>query len=126
MIIIRKVRIIISGFFGYGIKETRSIFEQKVVETIYNNIEPKPIVDIVFQNVSDKDIAIIKVAKGNEQPYYIKKQGPEEGCYIRYGSTDQKPTKAKKKKCYTIKEMKPLLVKYMNKVIFFLTIKFII
>lgn len=81
----------------FGIKESRSIFEQKIVETIYNNIKPKPIIDIVFKNIKDEDIAIVKIAKGNEQPYYIKKQGPENGCYIRYGSTDQKPTRSQMK-----------------------------
>ncbi len=76
----------------FGINQVRSVFEQKIMETIYHNIEPKPIIDIVFKNIEDKDIAIIQIAKGNEQPYYIKKQGIEEGCYIRYGSTDQKAT----------------------------------
>ena len=32
----------------YGIRDVRSVFEQKITETIINNIEPKPIVDIVF------------------------------------------------------------------------------
>lgn len=81
----------------YGIDEVRSVFEQKINETIYNNIEPKPVVDIVFKNVDDNDIAIIRVAKGNEQPYFIKKEGLEHGCYIRYGSTDQKATSAQRK-----------------------------
>ena len=79
-----------------GINEVRSIFEQKIIETIYNCIEPKPIVNIVFKNINDSDIAIIQVAKGNERPYFIKKQGLEEGCYIRYGSTDQKATNAQR------------------------------
>lgn len=80
----------------FGINEGRSVFEQKIMETIYHNIEPKPIIDIVFKNVEDKDIAIIQIAKGNEQPYYIKNQGVEEGCYIRYGSTNQKATNSQR------------------------------
>lgn len=35
----------------YGIRDVRSVFEQKITETIINNIEPKPIVDIVFKNI---------------------------------------------------------------------------
>ncbi|CCV63585.1 Predicted transcriptional regulator [Alteracholeplasma palmae J233] len=80
----------------YGIHEVRSVFEQKIMETIYNNIEPKPIVDIVFKNIENKDIAIIQVLKGNEQPYFIRKQGIEEGCYIRFGSTDQKASNSQR------------------------------
>lgn len=80
----------------FGINEVRSVFEQKIMETIYHNIEPKPIIDIVFKNIEDKDIAIVQIAKGNEQPYYINNQGVEEGCYIRYGSTDQKATNSQR------------------------------
>ena len=43
-----------------------------------------------------KDIAIVQVAKGNEQPYFIRNQGIEDGCYIRYGSTDQKATSSQR------------------------------
>lgn len=76
----------------FGINEVRSVFEQKIMETIFHNVDPKPIINIVFKNMNEKDIVIIQVAKGNEQPYYIKKLGLEDGCYIRYGSTDQKAT----------------------------------
>ncbi|MDY0278426.1 MAG: putative DNA binding domain-containing protein [Acholeplasma sp.] len=80
----------------FGITENRSVFEQKIIETIYHNIDPRPIVDIVFKNIEDKDIAIIQISKGNEQPYFIKNQGVEDGCYIRYGSTDQKATNSQR------------------------------
>jgi len=79
-----------------GIQDERSKIEQRIVESIHSNIEPRPIIDISFENYEDKDIVIIQVAKGNETPYYIKKEGIEEGCYVRFGSTDQKATNSQR------------------------------
>ncbi len=77
-----------------GINESRSELETKIMDTIYNNIIPKPIVDIVFKNIEDKDILIIKVSRGNETPYFIKNKGIVEGTYVRFGSTDRVTTYA--------------------------------
>lgn len=92
-----------------GIEEDRSIIEQRIIESIYSSIEPKVNVDIVFKNIDEKDIVIVRVDKGMETPYYLKKQGIYEGCYVRFGSTDQKATRSqimelsmsKKRESYT-------------------------
>lgn len=83
-----------------GINEERSKIEQQIVETIYQNIEPRPIINISFKNFDDKDIVLIEVAKGNETPYFIKKEGLQDGCYVRYGSTDQKATNSQRMELY--------------------------
>lgn len=75
-----------------GINEERSKIEQKISEAIFNGIEPKPVVDIVFKNIDQKDIIIVHVGKGNETPYYIKSEGMDNGTYIRYGSTNHQAT----------------------------------
>lgn len=77
-----------------GINTSRSKLETKIMDTIYNSIEPVPIVNLSFKNVEDKDVLIIHVSKGNETPYYIKSAGMYEGCYVRFGSTDRVATNA--------------------------------
>lgn len=77
-----------------GINEERSRIEQRIIETIYNGIDPRPIIDIVFKNIEDKDIVIVFVGKGNEVPYYIKSEGIENGTYVRFGSTNHLATQS--------------------------------
>ncbi len=64
------------------------------MDTIFNSISPKPIVDTVFKNVEDKDILIVQVARGNKTPYYIKSKGIVKGTYVRFGSIDRVATEA--------------------------------
>lgn len=75
-----------------GIDESRSKLESRIADTIFNNIIPNPNINIVFQNVGDKDILVLSVARGSETPYYIKNLGRELGTYVRFGSTDRKAT----------------------------------
>lgn len=75
-----------------GIDESRSKLESKIIDTIFNNIFPNPNINIVFQNIGDKDILVLSVARGSETPYYIKNLGRELGTYVRFGSTDRKAT----------------------------------
>ncbi|MFA5692355.1 MAG: ATP-binding protein [Acholeplasmataceae bacterium] len=56
--------------------------------------ELKPIIEVLFQNVKNVDIAIIRVSKGIKKPYYITGLGIGEGTYVRYGSTDQIASKS--------------------------------
>ncbi len=75
-----------------GINGSRSKLENFIIDTIYNNIVPIPIVNIIFKNIEDKDILIIEVSRGNETPYYIKSEKLDDGTYVRFGSTDRKAT----------------------------------
>lgn len=79
-----------------GITEDRSVIEQRIIETISSNITPKPIIDISFRSIDNKDIIYIYVAKGNETPYFLIKEGVNEGCYVRYGSTDRLATESER------------------------------
>ncbi len=72
-----------------GINESRSKLESRISDTIFNNIIPNPNINIVFQNIDDKDILVLSVARGSETPYYIKNLGRESGTYVRFGSTDR-------------------------------------
>lgn len=77
-----------------GIDGFRSELESRIMDIIFNRIAPTPIVNIVFKNIEDKDILIIQVSRGNENPYYVKSQGLVEGTYVRFGSTDRKATQS--------------------------------
>lgn len=92
-----------------GVDEPRALYEAKIRDTIYNGIKPMPFVDIEFRNMEGKSIVIVQVSKGAETPYYLKKEGPNDGTYVRFRSTDRKATKVqidelilnKEKKSYT-------------------------
>ena len=79
-----------------GIKEDRSTIEQRIIESISSNVLPKPMIDISFKNIDDKDVIIVYIAKGQNTPYYLKNEGLENGCYIRYGSTDRLATESER------------------------------
>ena len=79
-----------------GIKEDRSTIEQRIIESISNNIQPKPMIDISFKNYDNNEIVVIYVAKGQNTPYYLKSDGVENGCYVRFGSTDRLATESER------------------------------
>ena len=79
-----------------GIKEDRSTIEQRIIESVSNNIQPKPMIDISFKNYDNNEIVVIYVAKGQNTPYYLKSDGVENGCYVRYGSTDRLATESER------------------------------
>lgn len=78
----------------HGIKESRAMLESKIMDTIFNAINPTPVIDISFQNIEDKDVLIIDVSRGNETPYYIKSLEIDKGTYVRFSSSDRVATQA--------------------------------
>lgn len=89
-----------------GINTSRSVLESRIMDAIYNNIQPVPIVNIIFKNIENKDVLIVQVARGNETPYYIKKLGKIEGTYVRFGSTDRVATQSQKEELVLISKRK--------------------
>jgi len=73
-----------------GIKEEPFDLEEKLSNIIYDSISPLP--NVFFQTASyeDKVIFIIRVLPGANKPYYLKKTGPEDGIFVRIGSTNRK------------------------------------
>ncbi len=65
------------------------ILEEKISNLIYENCYPTIIPDIVFQNLDNKHIIIVKIYPGSLTPYYIKSLGKEKGTFIRVGSTNK-------------------------------------
>ena len=73
-----------------GIKEEPFDLEEKLASIIYDSISPIP--NVFFQTVAfeDKVIFIIRILPGVNKPYYLKKLGPEDGIFVRIGSTNRK------------------------------------
>jgi len=73
-----------------GIKEEPFDLEEKLASIIYDSISPIP--NVFFQTVAfeDKVIFIIRILPGANKPYYLKKPGPEDGIFVRVGSTNRK------------------------------------
>ena len=73
-----------------GIKEEPFELEEKLTSIIYDAISPIP--NVFFQTVAfeNKVIFIIRVLPGANKPYYLRKLGPENGIFVRIGSTSRK------------------------------------
>ncbi len=73
-----------------GIKEEPFDLEEKLSSIIYDSISPIP--NLFFQTTTfeNKVIFIIRILPGANKPYYLKKLGPEDGIFVRVGSTNRK------------------------------------
>ena len=73
-----------------GIKDEPLDLEEKLSSIIYDSISPIP--NAFFQTAAfeDKTIFIIRILPGANKPYYLKKLGPEDGIFVRVGSTNRK------------------------------------
>ena len=73
-----------------GIKEEPFDLEEKLSSIIYDSISPIPNVFFQTATLEDKVIFIIRILPGANKPYYLKKLGPEDGIFVRIGSTNRK------------------------------------
>ena len=73
-----------------GIKEEPFDLEEKLSNTIFDSISPIPNVFFQTATVENKVIFIIRVLSGANKPYYLNKPGPEDGIFVRVGSTNRK------------------------------------
>jgi ATP-dependent DNA helicase RecG len=73
-----------------GIKEEPFDLEEKLSNVIFDSISPIPNVFFQTAAIDDKVIFIIRVLAGANKPYYLKKPGPEDGIFVRVGSTNRK------------------------------------
>lgn len=73
-----------------GIEDEPFELEESLSSFFYDSISPTP--NIFYQTISaeQKTIFVIKVLPGANKPYFIKKTGPENGTFVRVGSTNRK------------------------------------
>ncbi len=62
--------------------------EEKIANSIADNIRPQILPDIEISTVKGKDLLVIKVAHWRA-PFYLKKEGFPNGVYIRLGTTSR-------------------------------------
>lgn len=76
--------------FVCGIKDEPFELEESLSNFFFDTISPTP--NIFYQTVSfeQKTIFVIKVLPGANKPYFIRKDGPEQGTFIRVGPTNRK------------------------------------
>ena len=72
-----------------GIKEPHEL-EEKVANLISDTIAPHLFPEIDTIPWRDTYLLIVRVFPSSTRPHYYKKLGPEEGVYIRVGSTNRK------------------------------------
>lgn len=62
----------------------------KISDIIYSLCYPTIIPDIFIENISGKNIVVIKIFPGSLTPHYIKTKGKLKGSYIRVGAENKK------------------------------------
>lgn len=77
--------------------------EERLANTISDSIAPFLSPDIEIQTYRKKEIILIHIPHLSG-PYYLKSAGPEEGVYIRFGSTNRVADKAMREKLHRYAE----------------------
>ena len=72
--------------------DDKNIFElqDKIASLIFDSCYPNILPEIYTLNVEGKLLLVIEVFRGNLLPYYLKKEGKNNGTYIRVGATNRK------------------------------------
>lgn len=76
-----------------GIPEDKlQSIEEQVNSIIYDRCYPAILPEVSYQNIGGKHIVKVHIYRGSSPPYYVKKEGKENGTYIRVGSLTKRAT----------------------------------
>jgi predicted HTH transcriptional regulator len=64
--------------------------EERLCDLIAANIAPRLVPDVELIPVEDKTLLSVQVYPSGQRPHRVRKEGPEEGVYVRLGSTNRK------------------------------------
>lgn len=64
--------------------------EERVANLVYDSIKPLVSPYISVHNIDGKIILNVQILSGSNKPYFLVKDGPQNGVYIRIGSTNRK------------------------------------
>ena len=64
--------------------------QDKIAAIIYDRCYPNILPEIYTVNIEDRLVLIVEIFRGNLLPYYLKKDGKNNGTYIRIGTTNRK------------------------------------
>ena len=73
-------------------EEKLSSIEEQVSSIIFDRCSPAILPEISYQSIGDKNIVRVQVYRGSSPPYYVKREGKEQGTYIRVGSHTRRAT----------------------------------
>ncbi|MCP1662143.1 MULTISPECIES: AlbA family DNA-binding domain-containing protein [Methanocalculus] len=64
--------------------------EERLCSLIADSIAPGLVPEIELVSINNKTLLAVEVYPGSQRPYYLKKEGPFDGVYVRLGSTNRK------------------------------------
>ncbi|MCD4767758.1 MAG: putative DNA binding domain-containing protein, partial [Methanosarcinales archaeon] len=64
--------------------------EERICNLIADSIKPRLVPNVELTSFEDKTLLIVEVYPSGSRPHWLKKEGPEEGVYVRLGSTNRK------------------------------------
>ena len=64
--------------------------EERICNLIADSIKPRLVPNVELISFEDKTLLILEVYPSGSRPHWLKKEGPEEGVYVRLGSTNRK------------------------------------
>ncbi len=64
--------------------------EERLCSLIADSISPRLVPSVEMITVDGKTLLVIEVFLSNSRPHYLRSEGPENGVYVRLGSTNRK------------------------------------
>ena len=64
--------------------------EERLCNLIADNIEPRLVPNVELFSLEDKTLLSAEVYPSGLRPHWMRKEGPDEGVYVRLGSTNRK------------------------------------
>lgn len=64
--------------------------EERICNLIADSIKPRLVPNVELITIEDKSLLRVEVYPSGSRPHWLKKEGPEEGVYVRLGSTNRK------------------------------------
>lgn len=63
--------------------------EERLCSLIADSISPRLVPNIEMTTVDNRTLLIVEVFPSNSRPHYLRSEGPENGVYVRLGSTNR-------------------------------------
>jgi ATP-dependent DNA helicase RecG len=63
--------------------------EERLCSLIADGIAPRLVPNIELVTVEDKTLLLVEVCVSGQRPHWLKAEGPEQGVYVRLGSTNR-------------------------------------
>ncbi len=63
--------------------------EERICSLIADSIAPRLVPNVELMTVEGKTVLVVEVFLSGLRPHYLKAEGPENGVYVRLGSTNR-------------------------------------